>query len=292
MKSIQFKKIAPYVFISSFFILFSIFFAWPVFYALCLSFTNWRGIGAPEFVGWANYIQLIFKDNVFHTSIYNTVYYIVGEAILSWPLALFLAVILVRPDIKTTGIFRTIYFLPVVTSLVVAAIMFKILYNFHYGIINFFLQTIGLPRLNWLGSRQWSRPAIVGLVVWRWTGYTLVYFMAGLQGISLEVYEAAKIDGANRIQEFFHITLPLLKPMILFIVIISAIGGWQMFAEVYVLTGGGPGYSTISMAMCLYKSGFQYLKLGYASAVGFILFMLVLSFSVLQMKIFGGFKAK
>ncbi len=282
------RKLAPYVFISPFYIFFLIFMVIPVFFALYTSFTNWAGLETPQFIGLRNYTNL-FKDKTFRLALVNNVWYSAASVFIVIPLALLLAVLLSASWLKAREFFRAVYFMPILTSAVVVGIIFILLYDYRYGLLNWALSQLGLPTPNWLGAREWKKPAVIGLIVWRWTGHHMIYFLAGLQSVPQELYEAAMVDGANRLRTFFHITLPLLKPVTLFVVVTTTIGSFQIFEEPYVL-GAGPADAGLSLAQYLYRVGFQYMRQGFGSSVGFVLFAIIFALSLIQTRYFGLFR--
>lgn len=283
------KSITPYICISPFYIIFMIFFIIPVFFAFYLSFMSWSGIGQPKLVGISNYIN-IFRDQTFILSVKNTIWYITASILLVLPLALFLAIILNNRFLKFKGFFRSLYFMPILTSTVAVAIVFRLLYDRDYGLFNIPLISLGKEPIDWLGSMELSKLAVIGLVTWRWTGYHMVFFLAGLQAIPQELYEAALVDGANKFQSFWYVTLPMLRPVITFELVTTLIGASQIFEEPFILTSGGPADSSLSLVGYLYRVGFEWLRFGYASSIGVILFVFIFVFSLLQIKYLGAFR--
>jgi ABC-type sugar transport system permease subunit len=261
----------------------------PGLYALYASFTNWMGLESPRFVGLNNYTN-VFKDIAFRRAMVNNAWYSGASVFIVVPLAFILSLLFNARWLKSRGLFRAVYFMPYVTSGVVIGIIFSLLYNYHYGLINWALQAIGLPAIDWLGTREWVKPAIVGLIMWQWTGHHMVYFLAGLQGIPQQIYEAALVDGANWFQSLVHVTIPLLRPTILFVVVTTTIGSLQIFDAPNVLTGGGPADASLSLAMYLYRVGFQYMRLGFGCAVGFVMFAIIFTLSMVQTRLFGLFR--
>jgi len=282
-------KMAPYVFILPFFIIFVIFAVVPLFYSLWLSFYKISFVWLPpEFVGLKNYIVLLFKDARFLHSLKIAFITTGSQLALQMPLAVILALLL-NFKIKGRNIFRMMYFLPVVTSLVVAALIFRLVFNYDVGIVNIFLRAVGFPGYKWLLDPRLALFSLNIVIAWRWTGFHMVIQLAGLQGIPEELYEAARIDGASSLQVIWYITLPQLFPVILFSLTICLIGTLQLFDEAYVLPGGGPAAggpadATLTPAVYLYKVGFTNLKLGYASAMGYIVGFIVIVSAVTQIK--------
>jgi len=285
------RRLAPYAFISPFYIFFFIFMLGPLFFALYASFTNWMGLETPQLIGLKNYLNL-FRDETFRLTLVNNLWYSGASVFIVIPLALLLATLLNAGWLRWREFFRAVYFMPIVTSAVVVGIIFLLLYDYRYGLLNWALAWVGLPIPNWIGSREWIKPAVIGLIIWRWTGHHMIYFLAGLQSIPQELYEAAMVDGATRFQSFVRITIPLLRPVILFVVVITTIGSFQIFEEPYMLTGGGggPADAGLSIAMYLYRTGFAYMKLGFGSSVGFVLFAIIFALSLMQTRYFGLFR--
>ena len=278
----------PLPFISPFYILFGLFLAGPALFAIVLSCTQWDSVNPIQWIGLRNYSRLL-SDSSFLLAVRNTLWYMVSGLIVGCPLALVLAVILNSDMVHGKRLLRTAYFMPIVTSTVVIAVMFTLIYDPNYGPISFVMQSMGLPTIDFLGDPSWSKVAIIGLLIWRWLGYNMVYFLAGLQSVPRELQEAAWIDGANRWQAFFHVTLPQLRPIIAFVAVVVLIGSAQVFDEPFILTKGGPADSSLSLVEYLYRVGFQFLQLGYASAVGVLLFVVLFALSLGQMRLLGVF---
>lgn len=282
-------KLAPYAFISPFYLLFGIFFLAPSLIALVLSLFRWNGINEPEFGGLINYARM-FSDRVFWQAATNTSIYALASLFIIIPLALVLAVLLNAKTLRLRNVWRALYFTPVVTSSVATTLVFQILYNRDSGLLNAPLIYLGLEPIDWLGDRAWIKVALILLIIWRSTGLLTIYFLAGLQGIPREMYEAAAIDGASPLQQFFSITIPLLRPIILFVSIIVLLGSIQIFDEPQILTRGRPNNAIMSLVQYLYNRGFTRLRLGFASAVGTVLFVAVFVLSLLQLRWFGVFR--
>lgn len=282
------NKIA-YLFISPFYILFGIFGIFPLVFAFWLTFHNWDGIGNITFSGVTNYI-LLFKDPLFYKSLYNTIIIAILAHIPMLLLALMIAFLLNSKMVKLKNFFRTIYFAPVITSSVAVSLIFLTLYGFHYGLINVLLNMLHIKSINWLaGNGFWIKPAIILLFIWRWLGWNMVIYYAGLQSIPQDIFEAAAIDGANNRQIFFKVVIPLMMPIILYTVIMSTIGGLTIFDEPYMLIGasGGANYSGLTLSTYLYSQAFVYSHFGYASTFGFIISALIVIVSLINIKIFG-----
>jgi len=280
------KKRHAYLFIAPFFILFGIFLLFPFLYSFWISLHSWDGVSLPAFVGLANYAEL-FGDELFWKSLYNTVYILVLNIPLQLGLALLLAVALNSEAVRGRSVMQLVYFMPIIVSVVVVAIVFSLLYDSYTGLINYVLEWVGLTAIPWLASEAWSKLSIVLLITWRWTGYNMVIILAGLQAIPKELYEAGLIDGASGWKAFRHITVPLVKPILLFCLIMSIIGLFKIFTEPYILTFGGPNNSSQTMVTYIYNNAFRYSRLGYGSALAYVLFLLILFFSLTSLKVFG-----
>jgi ABC-type sugar transport system permease subunit len=281
---------APYWFVSPFFILFSIFFLLPTLFALGLGFFSWSALGTPNFFGIKNYERLFTGDPIFWQAVGNTAFYAGSSLFVVAPLALLLALALNAKELRFKTFWRAIYFAPIVTSTVAISIVFRLLYNEEYGLINTVIGVVGIEPVNWLGNVATTKFAVMGVVLWRWTGLLSIYFLAGLQSVPQELYEAAALDGASRVQRFFNVTLPSLRPVVLFVSVIVLIGSLQIFDDPEILTGGGPANSSLSIVQYLYLRGINNLFYGYASAVGVVLFIAIFTLSMLQFRLFRGFR--
>ncbi len=286
-------KYAPYFFISPFYILFTLFFLLPTLFALVLGFLKWNSMGAPEWFALRNYERL-FGDEVFLLAVGNTIFYAAGSLFIVVPLALLEAMALNSKMLRFRTLWRAIYFAPIVTSAVAISLVFRMFYNREYGLLNQFILALGGVPVDWLGNQGVVKIAVMGVVIWRWTGLLAVYFLAGLQSISEDLYEAAAIDGANGWQRFRHVTLPSLRPVILFVSVIVLIGSLQIFDDPQILFGsgspGGPANAGLSIVQYLYGRGIGQLLYGYASAVGLVLFVAIFVLSLLQFRLFRGFE--
>jgi ABC-type sugar transport system permease subunit len=281
---------APYIFVSPFFFLFGLFFLIPSLAALILSLFQWNGIGEIEWMGFANY-EFILSDSVFWQAVGNTLFYTSASILVIMPLSLILAVLLNAKSLRFATVWRAMYFTPIVVSPVATSLIFQMLLNENSGLLNAPLMALGLEPIDWLGDRAFVKVALIIVIGWRSFGLLTIYFLAGLQSIPTEIYEAAEIDGASTIQRFFSVTVPLLKPIILFVSIIVILGSIQVFDEPRVLTRGGPANASISVVQYLYQRGFERLRLGFASSVGTILFFVVFVVSLIQLRFFGTFRA-
>jgi len=253
----------------------------PVLAALALGFFAWDILSPPQFVGLGNY-QALADDDVFREVLRNTTVFVLGSVPLRTVLALLLAIVL-NQGIRGVAFFRGAFFLPTITSAVAAAVVWRWIYEPNFGLLNSFLYAIGVAHPpSWLSSPIWAMPALILLAVWQGIGFQMVIFLAGLQGIPAHLYEAAAIDGANAWTRFRHITLPLISPTTFFVVVISIIGSYQVFDQAFILTEGGPGYATTTLVNYVYIYAFQYFKMGYASAIAWILFLIVFTLTVIQ----------
>jgi lactose/L-arabinose transport system permease protein len=268
-------------------LLIGIFYFYPMVQALILSFQSGSGVNL-SFVGFENYVRL-FQDPVFLTTVKNTVIYLIIQVPVMILLALFLSVVLNNKTLKWKGFFRTAIFLPCVTSLVAYSVVFKYLFA-PDGIVNMMLLKINLVTepIQWLTDPFWAKITIILAITWRWTGYNMIFYLSALQNVDRSIYEAAKIDGASAIQQFFKITIPMLKPIILFTSITSTIGTLQLFDEVMNITAGGPGNATMTISQYIYNLSFKYTPdFGYAATVSYGIVFLIVIFSIIQFKAAG-----
>jgi len=267
----------------------ALFFVVPVLAALVMSFTDFDIYALADFdmlrfVGLRNYAELV--DNpLFWKALSNTFYFVLVGGPLSVAVSLGAALLVNARLARFKSLFRTVYFLPVVTTLVAVAVIWRYFYHPRFGLLNYMLSLVGIDPIDWLGDPAWAMPAIILLAIWKNFGYNMLIFVAGLRNIPDQLYEAARIDGAGSVQAFREITLPMLAPTTVFIVIITMIGYFQLFAEPYVMTQGGPLYSTFSIVMLMYDQGFRWWDMGYAAAVAFVLFFLILLGTIVQLRI-------
>ncbi|OGS18423.1 MAG: hypothetical protein A3J83_01005 [Elusimicrobia bacterium RIFOXYA2_FULL_40_6] len=259
---------------------FLLFTSLPVIVSFVLTFLQWDILTPPKFIGLANWINLV-KDKDFWYYLYNTFFFMLGIP-LKMIVALALA-LLVNHKLKGIVIFRTIFFLPVVCSTVAIALIWNWIYNPDFGLLNAFLRWIGMySPPQWLSSTKWAKPAIIIMEVWVGAGYTMLLYLAALQGIPAELYEAADIDGASSWQKFMNITFPMLAFVNFFIVIMAIIGGFQAFGTQYVLTGGGPAGSTTTIVYHIYNHAFKWFNMGYASTIAWFLFGIMFVVTLVQ----------
>ncbi len=283
------EHLALYLAISPFYILFAIFGLFPILFSFYLSFQNWDGIGEMQFVGIAQY-QFMISDPAFWKSIVNTFQIWIISTIPMLAIALVLAFML-NQQIRGKSAYRMAYFIPNVTSIVAIAVIFGSIFSNQFGLINALLQWLpGFETVEWLTTPWGIKFAIAAMVIWRWTGYNAIIYLAGLQAIPTELYEAARVDGASWIQVFFRITIPLLRPVILFTVITSTIGGMQLFTEPQVLlgSGGGVGSEGQTMVLYLYQQAFVFNQFGYGAAIGWALFVIMIIFSFVNWRLVQG----
>jgi multiple sugar transport system permease protein len=275
-------------FAAPFVILFGIFLALPIIAAFVLSFTRFgladleNPIGTTV-VGFQNYLDLV-SDGKFWKSLGNTVYFVVVGVPLTLALGLVIANALSRGITRFRTAFRVGYYLPVITSIVAIAVVWRFLLNPDVGLVNLLLRNVGINGPNWLASPTLAMPSIILMAVWRNLGFAMVVFVAGMQAIPATLYEAASIDGAGRWQSFRYVTLPMLRPTILFMLVITTIGYLQLFEEPFVMTDGGPLDATLSVTMYMYQQGFEFFHQGYASAIAYVLFVIVAIVAFLQFK--------
>jgi ABC-type sugar transport system permease subunit len=278
-----------YVFISPFYILFLVFGAFPVLYYIYLSFHKYKGLGEMEFVGLTNYTFLFGPGGkAFWQSISNGIILFVLYVPIMTFLALVLAVMLNSQMVKFFQGYRTMIFAPHVTSMIAAGFVFRLLMENDGGLFNLILEAFRLPGIPWLEHQWWARISLSLLIIWGWLGYNMVIMLAGLQTIPRELTEAALIDGASRIQSFFRITIPLMRPVILFSVILSTMGSFALFNEVQALTqGGNPARATLTTLVHIYNVAFSDFRFGRASAQAYVYFALIFVLTLVQLRYFG-----
>ncbi len=277
------QKNAPYFFLAPVIIVFLLFMIYPIIHSFILSFQKFED-GIYSFVGFGNYITLL-QDPVFWNALKNTFIYLLFQVPLMVVLSLSLAVLLDQSFLRMKPLFRMTLFLPSITALVAYAIVFKMMLNTEYGIVNHLLQTAGLPKIDWLNTTWGARVSIIMAITWRWTGYNMVIMIAGLQSIPTSLYESACIDGANAWVKLTKITIPMMKHIILFVSITSTIGTLMLFDESLILTNGGPDNATITTGHHLYNSGFQFFKFGYAASISYVLVLIIAVLSFIQFKL-------
>lgn len=276
------KKILPYLLVSPYVIHFILFVAFPVGFSIVLTFHKWNIISPMEFTGVNNYIRLI-NDKTFLKSMGNTIIFLLIHIPLQIIFALFLAEIL-NQKIKLRGVFRGAFFLPVIVSGVVVTILWQQLYGYDTGLFNRLLVMIGLDKIGWLTDPNIAMASIAVMATWKNVGLYIVLFLVGLQTVPTQYYEAADLEGATHFQKFFKITLPMINPTIFMVMILSTIGGFSLFIEPYIMTGGGPLNSTVSAVLYIYKQGFFYYHMGYAATLGLFFAFIILAVIMIQKK--------
>ena len=277
----------PWVFLAPALVLIGVFFLLPVTAAFLLSVTDFDLYALADrsvvrFVGLGNYSNLLSNPD-FVRALRNTFYFVMVGGPLSIVASLGAALLVSAKLAPYKSFFRTVYFAPVVTTLVAVAVVWRYMLNTRYGLLNYALGGLGIAPVDWLGDPAWAMPAIIIMAVWKNFGYNMVIFVAGLQNIPADLYEAAELDGAKAWHRFRHVTLPMLRPTLLFVSVISLIGYFQLFAEPYVMTQGGPSKSTQSIVLLMYEEGFRWWRMGNAAAIAFVLFAIMLVGTALQL---------
>ncbi|MDC7232124.1 MAG: sugar ABC transporter permease [Spirochaetales bacterium] len=278
------QKRLMYLFISPFFLLFIVFQFFPLIYSMILSLYKWNGLGAREYVGFKNYINL-FSDQMFLECLENTFFYWALSILMIIPVALIIAAVTFVISSKRIKTYQTILFLPYVSAAVSIGLVFYILFDHNAGFVNNILAAIGFERIPWLVSTKVSKFPVLFLVSWRAIPWYMLIFYSGLQSINRDLFEAAKIDGANPIQNLMNIIIPTIAPLAFFCLINLSIESFRRFAEPQILTGGGPGSSSMTLVQYLYINGFTIFKLGYASAIGYVLTFILIIVSSFQLRI-------
>jgi multiple sugar transport system permease protein len=276
------QALAGYLFIAPAMAVFFVFTLAPVLVAFYLSFTNYDVFTRMDWIGGANY-QDVFEDEFFWRALANTTTYTVWTIPLSMAIGLALALLL-NQRLRGLGIYRTIYYVPVVTSMVAVAAIWIQLFDPLYGVISNALESMGVKGIDWLGDPNLAMPSIIAVSVWKVIGWNMLIYLAGLQGIPQYLKDAASIDGATAWQTFWKITLPLLQPTTFFLFVTSLIGAFQVFDQVYVMTGGGPANATTTLVQQIYNAAFKALDMGYAAAMSFVLFAIVLIISLVSLR--------
>lgn len=267
----------PYV------IFFCAFVAYPLIFSLVLVFNRWNIVTPMEWAGLKNFTRLI-GDDLFYTSLLNTLTFLLIHIPLQIVVALGFSLLL-HSRIRGRGFFRAVYFLPVVVSGVAVTIIWQQLYSFDYGVLNSLLKTLGLGPVPWLIDSSVAMPSIALMATWKNVGIYIILFLVGLQNIPRDLYEAADMDGAGRLQQFLHVTLPMLNPTFVVVIVLSTIGGFSLFIEPYVLTGGGPMQSTLSGMLYIYNQAFYFGHMGYAATLGFVYALVILLVVVIQRRV-------
>lgn len=274
---------SAYMLVLPYIIFFLMFVAYPLIFSMVLIFHRWDIVTPMQWVGMKNFERLIV-DPLFFKSIINTLTFLLIHIPLQIAIALGFALLL-NSKIKFRSVFRTIYFLPVVVSGVVVTILWQQLYSFDSGLLNKLLMVFGIPRIPWIVSPEMAMPSVAIMATWKNVGIYIIMFLVGLQNISAELYESSNMDGASRYQQFFSITLPLLNPTIVVVLVLSTIGGFSLFIEPYVLTGGGPMQSTLSAVLYIYNQAFYFNHMGYAATLGFVFALVIFAVIMIQKKV-------
>ena len=270
-------------------VLIVLFFLLPVVAAFLLSFTDFDiyaigDLANSRIVGLHNYAALL-SNPVFWIAVKNTFYFALVGGPLTVVVSLGAALLVNARAVRFKGLFRTIYFVPFVTTLVAVAIVWRYLYHPQYGLLNYMLGWFGVAPVDWLGDPRWAMPAIILLAVWKNFGYNMLIFIAGLQAVPEELYEAAHIDGAGPLRQFRSVTLPMLAPTFFFVGVVTMIGYFQLFAEPYVMTQGGPLKATTSLVLFMYTEGFRWWRMGNAAAIAFVLLLIILAWTLVQLRL-------
>lgn len=278
------EAIYGYLFIAPAVLGFLIWIAGPMLYSAWISMTEWDLLSAPQFVGLRNY-QMMLKDPLFWQSLKVSFYFTLVSVPL-FQIVAFAVALLMNVNIRAIAIFRTIYYIPSIMPVVANALLWAWVFNSDFGLLNAGLRAIGLPKVLWLQNPTWSMPALITMSLWGLGGAMLIY-LAGLQGVPQQLYEAAEIDGANYWHRFRHITIPMMSPVIFFNLIMGLIGALQTFTQGYIITNGGPQNSTLFYALYIYRRAFTDFKMGYAAALAWVLFAIVLLLSILVFRYLG-----
>lgn len=268
------KSISSYLLVSPYLLHVLVFVLFPVGFSLFLSFHEWNIISPMKYVGLTNYEKLL-QDQYFLKSLRNTLVFLAIHIPLQISIALGLAVIL-NQQLWFRAFFRGAFFMPVVVSGVVVTILWQQLYGYEMGSINMLLNSMGIEKVGWLTDPQWAMPSIAIMATWKNVGLYIILFLVGLQSVPGSLYEASALEGATKWQQFWYITLPVINPTMIMVMILSTIGGFSLFIEPYVMTGGGPLNSTLSAVLYIYKQGFFYYHMGYAATLGLILALIIL----------------
>ncbi len=260
-----------------------VFVLYPFFFSIYASFTNWNGLGTMNFVGLSNYTKLL-TDDYFMKSLFNTFFMMLGI-----PIGLLLSLLLamgLNRKIPGTTAFRVIYYIPVVSSLAAISVLWQWAYNGDYGLVNQFLDLIGIDGPNWLQNKDTVKPALIIMTIWKGLGYSMLLYLAALQSVPKMYYESADLDGANKFQKFLHITWPMVKPVTFFLVITNIINGAQMFTEINIMTPtGGPEFSSATVVFYIWRKAFDNLQMGYASAMSVVLGAIIFIVTLIQFKL-------
>lgn len=279
------QALVPYLFIAPNLLVFTVFMFVPILFAFYISLNEWSLIGSPTFIGLGNYIEMM-QDERFWRSFYNTIVYTIGTVPVSIALGLAVAIGLNR-KLPARGLLRSIFFVPVVISMVAVALVASWIFNGNYGVINNALNALGFGGVPWLSSPTWAMPSLIITTLWIRIGFCMVVYLAALQSIPGELYQAAQVDGATGWKQFRHITWPMLSATTFLLLILNVIYSLHVFDLIYVMTGGGPGFSTTVLVQYIYLMAFESSEMGYASAVGVVLYLMLLIFTLVQWRVTG-----
>lgn len=272
-----------FLFLTPFFLGLLFFILGPVLASLAISFTNWDLLSPPRWIGLGNYREML-GDRLFWIALKNTLYFTVVSVPVTLVLALGLAALMNR-KLRGISLLRAIYFFPVTASIVAVSLLWAWMYTPDFGIINYLFSLVGLPKVNWLVDPKMAMPSVIIMSVWRGLGFNIVVFLAGLQSIPRDLYEAAELDGAGGWAQFWQITVPLLTPTLFFATIMALISSFQVFEQTYIMTQGGPGNATLTLVYQIFLNGFTYLRMGYASALSFVLFAILFVITIVQVNL-------
>ena len=281
-KRLQKKKWLPYLLVSPYLIFVLVFVVFPVLFCFFLTFNKWNIISPMKFIGIDNYSRL-FHDRLFWKAIGNTLKFLLLHIPLQLMVSLFLAYLL-NQKMRAAAFFRASFFMPVIVSGVVVTILWQQLLGYDSGLINRMLMGSGITKIGWLVNPDVAIYSIAVMATWKNVGLYVILFLVGLQTVPTQYYEAAKMEGASRWQQFYHITLPMINPTIFMVVILSTIGGFSLFIEPYIMTGGGPLNTTLSAVLYIYKQAFQYYNMGYSATLGFFYAVMIMTVVILQKK--------
>ncbi|WP_219417192.1 carbohydrate ABC transporter permease [Pseudonocardia nigra] len=282
------KRTAPYLFLVPFFVIFGVFGLFPIIYSLYLSFFQGVGFSDLTFVGLDNYAYML-GDPQYLRAVLNTTYYTMGSVFLLSPLALGLALLFRSRILAVKTLFKVVFFMPVITSSVVISVIFLQVFDTNFGLLNAGLQMFGVE-VGWITDPRVVMPSMILMGIWTYLGLNSLYWLAGLAAINRDYYDAATVDGAGKWQTFRYITLPLLRPVALFVVIQAIVGSYNLFAQPMLMTEGGPADASLTLSLYLYQQGFRYFNIGYASAIAYSMFAVLLILSILNIMLFRGYR--
>ncbi len=267
------------MFISPFLILFACFKVFPILYSLATSFYKWNGMGKKSFLGFGNYTNLIMNDSTYLVAVKNTLIVWAANIFLVVFFGFCMALIINQKRLPFRGLFRTCFYLPQALAIVPLCLTFGYIFEYNFGFANLFLQALHLPRVEWLLNARFALATDIFVIIWRTMPWHMVILLAGLQNIPNELYEAAEMDGCTSLKKTLHITIPSIKPIFFYCFLMGSISSFQVFQEPYVITGGGPGDATTTISLYMYRTGFEFFKLGYASAITFISLIVIMTLS-------------